>query len=227
MRLLLAEDEKELARAVATMLEMSGYEVDVAHDGLRATELAAENAYGCMVLDIMMPKMTGTEALKAIRESGNVTPVVMLTAKSEIEDRVAGLEAGADDYLTKPFSMKELLARVRSQTRRNEVYAPRELSLGSVTLDVDHEQLRCVNSISLANRETRLMRLFLMNPERELTTREIFEQVWDDDPEADETLVWVYVSYLRNKLQSIAADIEICGERGGSFHVQVAAQPVH
>lgn len=221
MRILVAEDEAELSRVIKAVLELQGYEVDVANDGVEACEAAERCAYGCIVMDIMMPRMDGTEALRRMRAGGIVTPVILLTAKSEVEDRVAGLDAGADDYLTKPFSMQELLARIRSQTRRAGSFTPTCLTLGHVALDVNSETLTCENSIRLPGRETKLMELFLLNPGRDFSAEQLLERLWADDPDADERVVWVYVNYLRNKLEAISADVLLVGERGGSFHVQV------
>ena len=169
-----------------------------------------------MVFDIMMPKMNGIDALKIIRESGDMTPALFLTAKAELDDKVTGLDAGADDYLTKPFAMVELLARIRSLTRRSGEYSPKKLSFGSVTLDITGQELISENSVRLAGMEASLMEFFMMNPDKDFTTSEIYSHVWNED-EAGEDVVWVYISYLRNKLRSISGDIVIEGEQGGSF----------
>ena len=155
MRILLAEDEKELSRALCAVLQHQGYETDAAYDGEEALELAFSRSYDCMVFDIMMPKLDGVTAVRRIRDSGIVTPVIMLTAKSEVDDRVEGLDAGADDYLTKPFAMKELMARLRSMTRRSKAFTPTRLSLGSVTLNTEEQELTGSNSIRLAKKESK------------------------------------------------------------------------
>ncbi len=222
LRVLIAEDERELSRVMKAVLELRGYEAVVANDGAEAVEAAAAQAFDCIVMDIMMPRLNGIDALSRIRAAGNVTPVILLTAKAEVEDRVAGLDAGADDYLTKPFSMEELLARIRSQTRRAETFTPSSLTLGNVSLDVATETLTAENSIRLPGRETKLLEFFLLNPDRDLTCEQILARVWPDDSDAGEQNVWVYVSYLRNKLAAVAATVTIEGERGGSFRVQVA-----
>ena len=141
MRLLLAEDEKEMSAALSAILTHSGYDVDAVYDGQAAVEKALSQSYDCMIFDIMMPKKDGVQALKEIRDKGNMTPVIMLTAKAEIDDRITGLDAGADDYLTKPFAMGELLARLRSLTRRSTSYAPSKLTVGNVELDVEEQEL--------------------------------------------------------------------------------------
>ena len=216
MNILLAEDEKDLSRALTAVLEHNGYEVTAVYDGEAAVETAKEQAFDCMVFDIMMPKMDGMTALGIIRESGDMTPVLFLTAKSEMDDKVAGLDAGADDYLTKPFAMVELLARIRSLVRRKDDYTPKKLTFGSVTLDVSGQELVAENSVRLAGMEASLMEFFMLNPEKSFTTEEIYSHVWKDE-EAGQDIVWVYISYLRNKLMAIASDIKIVGEQGKSF----------
>ncbi len=219
MRILLAEDEKALSRAVATVLEKKGgYEVDAVYDGEAAVEKARENVYDVILLDIMMPKMDGITALSMLRKEGKTMPIMMLTAKAELDDRVNGLDAGADDYLTKPFQMAELLARLRSLTRRAGNYRPKTMCVGSVTLDVEQEELSSVNSIRLAKKEARMMGFFMANPEKDFTKEEIFGHVWMDE-EADISAVWLYVNYLRGKLEAVAADITIVGTEDGPFRL--------
>ncbi len=220
MKLLLAEDEKELSRAVCTVLGHFGYETDAAYDGEEAAALAAKNSYDCILLDIMMPKKDGIQVLEELRRSGNVTPVIMLTAKSQVEDRVQGLEAGADDYLTKPFAVKELVARVNSLLRRAGAYTPTKLSLGNVQLDTEQQELSAVNSVRLSRKEAQLMQLFLLNRGKAFSTEELYEKIWRDEPDGHRELVWIYVSYLRQKLAAIAADLRIEGEKDGDFVLQ-------
>ena len=217
MKLLLAEDEKDLSKALTAVLTHTGYSVDAAFDGVEALEFLEKNDYDAIIMDIMMPRMDGIEALKKIRESGDFTPVLLLTAKAEIDDRVTGLDAGADDYLTKPFAIKELIARVNSMTRRNDSYAPKNLRVGSVTLDTEKQEVTSENSISLAQKETKLLEYFMINPGKEHTTERIFEHVWKGDEGVSHDVVWMYVSFVRSKLQAINADIEITGERNGSY----------
>lgn len=219
MRLLLAEDETQLSRAVSAVLKHTGYEVDIATNGLEAVEYAQRNAYDCMIFDIMMPVMDGIEALTQIRALGDVTPVIMLTAKAEVEDRIGGLDAGADDYLTKPFAMGELVARIRSATRRRENYTPKVLSIGNVRLDKEQQELKAENSVRLAKKESELMEYLLLNSEKDLTEEEIFRRVWADDPQMDRGIVWIYVSYLKSKLESVSADVSIIGDREGPFRL--------
>lgn len=219
MKILLAEDTEELNRAITQVLTMQGYEVDSVYDGKAATEYAASASYDCMIFGIMMPVKDGITALKEIRSAGDVTPVILLTAKSEIDDRVEGLDAGADDYLTKPFAMKELLARVRSQERRKVSYTPNDLTLGSVRLSVSEQELSSKNSIRLSGKEARLMEYLMLNAGKELSTETLFSHVWQhDEVEGEaEDAVWIYISYLRQKLMSINADIGIEGMKGGYF----------
>ncbi len=217
MRILLAEDEVQMSRAVTAVLKHSGYEVDFVYDGEAAVELASKNAYDCMIFDIMMPKKDGITALKEIRKAGNVTPVIMLTAKAETDDRVEGLDAGADDYLTKPFAMKELLARIRSILRRAGAFTPRQLKLGDLSLDTEKNEISCVNSIRLSQKESRLMEFLMLNAKKEFSTEELFRHIWDDDPDADSGIVWIYISYLKQKLSAISSKVRLEGEEDGSF----------
>jgi DNA-binding response OmpR family regulator len=217
MRLLLAEDEKEMSAAVEAVLKYSGYKVDCVFDGLAALDMAQKNAYDCLIFDIMMPKMTGVEVLKILRQNGDVTPIIMLTAKTEIDDRINSLDAGADDYLMKPFSMGELLARIRSIIRRTSSFSPSILSVASVKLDIEEQTLSCKNSIGLNGKETKLMKLFMLNENKYLSTKDLFSHIWVEEKEVNEEIVWIYISYLRQKLESVNADIQILGEKGESF----------
>lgn len=226
MKLLLAEDEKAMSMALVAVLEHSGYEVDAVYDGMAAVEKGLSNTYDCMIFDIMMPKLDGIGALKKLRSSGDTTPVIMLTAKAEVDDRITGLDAGADDYLTKPFAMAELLARIRSMTRRSTTFTPSKLAAGHVELNVEEQELSCKNAIRLANKETKLMKFFMLNVGKPLETAAIFSHVWNGEEEVTEDIVWIYVSYLREKLTAIQADVEIIGEKNGSFLLQAKEEDV-
>ena len=219
MKILLAEDEQQLSRVLETAMTHEGYQVDTAFDGQEAVDLAKGNAYDLMILDIMMPVKTGIEALKEIRQTGNTTHVIMLTAMSEVDDKVTGLDAGADDYLTKPFSLKELLARLRSMSRRVATFTPNLLQIGQTSLNVGEHELISSNSIRLAGKESKMMEFLMLNAQKSLSTQEIFRHVWskDEDKDLDEGFVWIYISYLRQKLKAIHADLAILGEEGGSF----------
>lgn len=219
MKLLLAEDEKDLSAALVAVLRHSGYEVDPVYDGGAAVAAAGRAAYDAMVFDIMMPVLDGVSALKEIRAAGNLTPVILLTAKSEVEDRIEGLDAGADDYLAKPFAMGELLARLRSLTRRAGVGAAPKVTIGHVTLDLESQALIAQSSVRLASKEAQLMQYLMENAGKSVSTDEIFERVWHGE-DADRAVVWLYISYLRQKLVAIHGGLSIAGEEGGSFVLQ-------
>ena len=217
MKILLAEDEKDLSRVLTAALTHQGFSVDSVYNGRDAVEKASQEAYDLMILDIMMPEMNGIEALSQIRKSGDVTPVLMLTAKAEVEDRIIGLDAGADDYLTKPFSMGELMARVRALTRRSGSFTPTTLSMGNMTLNTEEQELTACNSIRLSGKETRLMEFFMLNAGKVLSTEELYKNAWKDEPMEDMEIVYVYISYLRQKLLSIDSNLIIFGEKDGSY----------
>ena len=217
MNILLAEDEKQLSRALVTAMQATGYHVDPAYNGQEAVDLAGQRAYDVIILDIMMPKLNGIEALKQLRQTGNKTYVIMLTAMAEIDDKVTGLDAGADDYLTKPFSLKDLLARLRSLERRSEDYQEDVLNFADITLDNDEQRLESHNSISLSGKETKLLAYLMKNPGKAIESSILLDQGWDKDDEADETDLWIYISYLRQKLQAVNAHVTIVGEKGGPF----------
>lgn len=201
MRVLLAEDEVPLSRVISTAISREGYELDVVHDGQAAVEFATSKPYDVMVMDIMMPKKTGIEALRDIRASGNDSHVIMLTAMAEVDDRVTGLDAGADDYLTKPFSLKELLARLRSIERRLASLSPNILEIGSVKLNMAEQELSSGNSIRLAGKEAKMMAYFMRNLNKVLSSDTLLAHVWpkDEADGLDASYVFVYVSYLRQK----------------------------
>ena len=217
MKILVAEDEPQLLRVLTVAMEHAGYDVDPVDNGLKAVEHAKENSYDVIMLDIMMPVMDGITALKKIRESGDKTYILMLTAKAEVDDRVTGLDSGADDYLTKPFSLKELLARLRSKERREDDFTPNKLELGDVTLNVSKQELVSHNLIRLSGTETQLMNYFLLNQNKELSTEELLNHVWKNDIDANADVVWIYISYLRQKLKSIQSSVRIEGDKGGSY----------
>ncbi len=220
MRILLAEDEVDMSRAISAILSHQGYEVDAVYDGEAAVSQAEKNVYDCMIFDIMMPKLDGVSALKKLREERNMTPVLLLTAKAELDDRVNGLDAGADDYLTKPFAMAELLARVRSMVRRSSQYESKSLTLGSLTLNVEELEMKSENSIRLSQKESKLMEYLILNVDKEVTTDMILEHIWKDEEYDNDGVVFVYISYLRNKLQAIGAELVIDGTDGGSYKLR-------
>lgn len=220
MRILLAEDELALSKAYAQVLIMQGYEVEPVYDGKEALEAANSGTYDLMIFDVMMPKMSGLEVLKALREAGNTTYVIMLTAMSELDDKVEGLEMGADEYLTKPIPLKELAARVRSLERRIDTnYNENVLTFGSVKLNVSQQELSAKNSIILAGKETKLMEVLMLNKNKKLSTEYIYNHVWSKDDDSDTGYVWIYISYLKQKLKAINANVDILGEENREFEL--------
>ena len=219
MRLLVAEDEQQLSHVLSSAMTASGYQVDIANNGQDAVEQAKENAYDVIILDIMMPVKSGLEALKEIRATGNRTYIMMLTAMGEEDDKVTGLDAGADDYLTKPFSLKELLARQRSRQRRDDSYQVDVLEFGDLTLNGNDQSLESHNSISLTNRENRLLQYFILNANKELSANELINHVWDENETADQEDLWINICYLRQKLQAIQSQVTISGETTGPFMI--------
>ena len=220
MKLLLAEDTKDMNRVITVMLEHEGYEVDPVFDGGQALEHLQADVYDGAILDIMMPVMSGLDVLRQIREAGAEPPVLMLTAKSEIDDRVTGLDAGANDYLSKPFAMKELLARVRAMVRTSGNVRQEALEFKDIRLDPGDLSLTAENSVSLAPREFALMRLLIKNQGRPLATKYLLDHVWANEPGADAEDVWLYISYIRAKLTSVASCVVLDGERGGFFRLR-------
>ncbi|RRJ16508.1 DNA-binding response regulator [Lachnoanaerobaculum orale] len=220
MRILLAEDEAALSKAYAQVLIMQGYEVEPVYDGEAALEAANSGTYDLMIFDVMMPKMSGLEVLRALREAGNTTYVIMLTAMSELDDKIEGLESGADEYLTKPIPLKELAARVRSLERRIDTnYNENVLTFGSVKLNVSQQELSAKNSIILAGKETKLMEVLMLNKNKKLSTEYIYNHVWSKDDDSDTGYVWIYISYLKQKLKAINANVDILGEENREFEL--------
>lgn len=218
MKILLAEDTKDLNHAVTVLLQHEGFDVDTAFDGQQALELIAEGGYDAVILDIMMPKVDGITVLTNMRQKHNMTPVMLLTAKTDIDDRVAGLDAGADDYLPKPFAMKEFLARVRALVRRGGSDDSRDkIMYAGLVLNGEDLSLSSENTVRLSLKEYELMREFMKNPGRELATDYLLWKIWNKEKEADEDTVWLYVSYLKNKLRSIVTAVTITGDKGGAF----------
>ena len=221
MRLLLCEDERSLTKAIVTILEKSNYSVDAVYDGEEALEYASTGNYDGIILDLMMPKLDGMSVLKAIREKGDFTPVLILSAKSEIENKVDGLDAGANDYLTKPFEVRELLARIRAMTRSVGEQVDSTLSFGNVKLDCTNYTLRTeTGSTSLANKEFQIMEMLMRHPSHLISTEKFMERIWGYDSETEINVVWVYISYLRKKLANIGADIRIMAHRGTGYSLE-------
>ena len=222
MRLLYAEDEKSLARAVSTILIKNNYSVDVVGDGESALDYLATENYDGAILDVMMPKLDGFEVLRRMRTQGDNTPVLLLTARSDIDDRVTGLDSGANDYLTKPFDMKELLARIRAMTRVPSVQPDKTIRFGKVTLDcASYDLAGPGGSCKLAGKEFQMMEMLMRNPRKLVSTEAFMDRIWGYDSEAELNIVWVYISTLRKKLKSIDADIEITAQRGAGYYLEV------
>ena len=214
MKLLYAEDEKSLSEAVVDVLEYNKFSVDAVYDGRDALDYARSGHYDGIILDVMMPKLSGLEVLERLRAAGSKTPILLLTAKSEIEDRIAGLDLGADDYLPKPFAMGELLARIRAMLRRRAEFTPDVLTLGNLSLDRQSYTLSVGdNRIILPKLEFQLMELFLLNRGIYLSTEDILVKVWGYDTDTEIGVVWVYISYLRKKLTALGANVAIQAKR--------------
>lgn len=221
MRLLLAEDEKPLSRALTVILERNNYSVDAVYDGQEALEYLDVEDYDGVILDIMMPKIDGITVLKTLRSRGNLIPVLLLTAKSEVDDKVTGLDAGANDYLAKPFHSKELLARIRAMTRVQTAQADSKFQLGNVTLDrATFELTTPSGSFRLANKEFQMLELMIGNPGHLISSERFMEKIWGYDSEAEISVVWVYISYLRKKLTALHANIRIKATRNAGYSLE-------
>lgn len=222
MRLLLAEDEKELSRALTTILERSNYSVDAVYDGEEALEYLNSNNYDGLILDIMMPRVDGLTVLKKLREKRNLIPVLLLTAKSEVDDKVEGLDAGANDYLTKPFAAKELLARIRAMTREHTSAVNASLHTGNLTLDLASYTLSSpTGNFRLTNKEFQMLEMLMANPGQLIPSERFLERIWGYDSEAESNVVWVYISYLRKKLTALHANVQLKAARNAGYFLEV------
>ena len=223
MRLLIAEDELDLAEVLTAFFEKNQYTVDAVHDGAAALDYAATGEYDAIILDIMMPKLSGLAVLTRLRDAGVSTPVMLLTAKGEKDDRVTGFNAGADDYLPKPFAPDELLARVRAMLRRAGDYKPTVLRFGDLELDCGNSTLRCGERTErLSGREFEVMELFMRAPRVILSAERVMERVWGWDAEAEINVVWVHISNLRKKLTSVGSSVTIRASRGLGYSLEDA-----
>ena len=221
MRLLLAEDEKELAKALAVILRHNNYSVDVVHDGEDALCYLQNGDYDGAILDIMMPKLDGLSVLRHIRNEGNGLPVLILTAKSDIDDRVEGLDAGADDYLTKPFAMKELLARVRAMLRRRTENVETRLTFADLTLEIASCMLISgENSVRLTNKEFQMLEMLISADGGIISVDRFMDKIWGYDSETEQNVVWVYISYLRRKLTSLGSKVAIEAHRNLGYSLE-------
>lgn len=221
MRLLLAEDEKALSKALTAILERNNYSVDAVYDGQTALEYLSADNYDGVILDIMMPKVDGITVLKEIRGRGNLIPVLLLTAKSEVDDKVEGLDAGANDYLAKPFHSRELLARIRAMTRVQTGQTSSQLQMGNVILNrATFELSTSKGNFRLANKEFQMMELMMSNPGVLISSERFMEKIWGYDSEAEINVVWVYLSYLRKKLAALQANIQIKATRNAGYSLE-------
>ena len=221
MRLLLAEDEEELSEALTAVLRRNNYSVDAVYNGQDALDYAEGQEYDGIILDIMMPKKSGLEVLRTLRAHKNQVPVLLLTAKTQVDDRVEGLDSGADDYLGKPFAIKELLARVRAMTRRQSTLTDNVLTLGNVTLNRSTFELSVgEKKVRLANKDFQMMEMLIVNPGQIISTDRFMEKVWGYDSDTEIGVVWVYVSNLRKKLAALGADIEIKAVRNQGYSLE-------
>ena len=221
MRLLIAEDELDLAEALTVFFEKNQFAVDAVNDGRSAYEYASSGEYDAIILDVMMPEMNGVEVLQKLRQEGIKTPVMMLTAKAQKEDRINGFNSGADDYLPKPFEPDELICRVRAMLRRGNEYKPTVLSFGDVTLNSDTGMLESGgNTVRLSGREFQVMEMFMRSPEIVFSAERIMEKVWGWNSDAEINVVWVHLSNLRKKFKSIGAGVSIYANRGLGYMLQ-------
>lgn len=221
MRLLLAEDERSLSKALVAILEGNRYSVDAVYDGVEALAYLNAGNYDALILDIMMPKLDGLSVLRQLRASGNQIPVLMLTAKGEVEDKVLGLDSGANDYLTKPFAARELLARIRAMTRERTVQGDVLLQTGNITLNcATFELFSPHGSFRLPNKEYQMMEMFLRAPSALISAERFLESVWGYDTEVETNVVWVHISRLRKKLAELQADVEIAASRNAGYYLR-------
>ena len=223
MKLLYAEDEQGLSEAVVDILTYHKYIVDAVYDGAEALAYAQNEQYDGIILDIMMPRMSGLEVLRRLRSEGCRTPILLLTAKGEVEDQVQGLDLGADDYLPKPFSMELLLARVRAMLRRREEFTPNILRRGNISLNQQTYELSGGGqTFVLPKLEYRLMELLMLNKNVYLSTEDLLVKAWGYDTEAELGTVWVYISYLRKRLAALDADVVIAAKRNVGYRLEAA-----
>ena len=222
MRILLAEDERDLADALEAMLKHNNYSVDTVDNGQDALDYLMLDDYDGAILDVMMPKMDGVTVVQKLRENKKSTPVLLLTAKSEIEDKVYGLDSGADDYLTKPFVIKELLARARSMTRRQTTFTSNVLELGNVSLSKYTFELSTEkDKVRLSNKEYQMMEMLMRNPGNVIQTEQFLERIWGYDSDSEINVVWVNISYLRKKLKALDANVQIKATRNVGYTLEI------
>ena len=220
MRILLAEDELALSKALIKIFERNNCSADAVHNGKDALIYVETGSYDALVLDLMMPEMDGISVLKRLRENGNNIPVLILTAKSEISDRVLGLDSGANYYLTKPFDAEELMAALRAITR-TQAEPDNKLSFGNICLNrASYELSSPTGSMRLANKEFQMMELLMTNPHNLISSERFMEKIWGLDSDTEMNVVWVYVSYLRKKLSALQANIQIKASRNAGYTLE-------
>ena len=221
MKLLYAEDEISMSEAVVDILTYHHYTVDPVYDGQEALAYARIEQYDGIILDVMMPKINGLDVLRQLRSEGCKTPTLLLTAKAEVEDRIQGLDLGADDYLPKPFHMGELLARVRAMLRRREEFTPDILRCGDISLNLQNCELSGNGqSFTLPKLEFKMMELLLLNQGIYLSSEDLLVKVWGYDTNAELGIVWVYISYLRKRLTALNANVEIRAKRNTGYMLE-------
>lgn len=221
MRLLLAEDERSLSKALKAILEGNHYSVDAVYDGVEALAYLEAGNYDALILDIMMPKLDGLSVLRRLRSGGNHIPILMLTAKSEVEDKVLGLDSGANDYLAKPFSTRELLARIRAMTRNRTSQSDVLLQMGNITLNCASFELSSPNGrLRLPNKEYQMLELLLRSPSSLISAERFLEVIWGYDSDVETNVVWVHISRLRKKLTELGADVEIMASRNAGYYLR-------
>lgn len=218
MKILLVEDDKDLSKALGKILIINKYDVDYAYDGLMALDFFNYSSYDLIIMDVMMPNMDGITAIKKIRNIKNMTPILVLTAKGMLSDKIEGLDSGADDYLTKPFQMAELLARIRALTRRSKSIP--SLEIGNIKLLEGDYTITALKSIKLTNKEYKLMELLIHNKNIYLNSDRILEAIWDIDDDIDVNVLFVFISNLRKKLEQIGANYTIKSKRGIGYRLE-------
>ena len=222
MKILIAEDDESLRRVVTSILQRNNYSVDAVDNGGDALSYLCGGLYDAAILDVMMPVMDGVSVLSRARAAHNATPVLLLTAKSEVDDKITGLDAGANDYLTKPFNMRELLARLRVLTRKPEVQPDYLLTCGNTVLDTRSFELRGPDGCyRLANKEYQTLLLLMRNPGLVLPPARFLENIWEPDSRAEDSTVWTYISYLRRKLEAVGSNAQIRTMRGAGYVLEV------
>ncbi len=222
MRVLLVEDEKDLSKALSTLLQYNNYSVDAVYNGQDAIDFIQTGIYDCVILDIMLPKVDGLTVLERIRKCKNKVPVLLLTAKADIDDRCKGLDYGADDYLTKPFSTKELLSRLRAIIRRKNNSTDNYLQYGNVRLNIATYELSCGNTVTkLGSKEFQILEMLMHAPKNVISVDQFMTKIWGFDSEAEISVVWTYISYLRKKLKAIGANIEIKANRNVGYYLEI------